>query len=260
MTDAAERIEAATRRKLWAVLLQRHGNTLAELDRVRCFGAVAWEADLRRAVAVGDGARLEALLGSPPERRAEAPGGQSPRPRAVDARTRAYNLRVHPRALKRYDRLLEEAANGDEGDELIRARDALIEPPNRWPLWAAAGGALAALLILASTLSGGRGGNLASPESFPVAFATLGQTVEITRFTSEDGGPVAEAPTMLKDGVTIALRAGNYRLERRGGAEIVFRVPETGTVVLGPRPSEDLESALDAALEPVTPIRAEEGQ
>jgi hypothetical protein len=258
MTQAAERLEAAARRKEWAVIRKRHGAVLAELDGSRSSGAASWAADLRRAVSVGDSARIEKLVGSPPKHGAGPPESQDLRPRAVDARTRAHNARVHPRALKRYDQLLKEGVDGQGAGELARAREVLIEPPPRWPWWTAAAGAIGALLIALIALTTGGDGETPRPESFPVAFATLGRTVGITSLTTADGRPVEGAPTAMTDGVTISLAEGSYRLERKGDPGIEFRVPESGTVVLAPRPRESLEAAIDEALEP--PIAAPAGE
>ena len=58
----------------------------------------------------------------------------------------------------------------------------------------------------------------------------------------------------------LSLPEGSYRLERKGEPAVEFKVPESGTLVLGAPPSEGLEAAIDAALEPPTAIRAGEGQ
>lgn len=250
MSRAAERLEAAVRRKEWAVISERHAAVLAGLDGNRFSGAASWEADLRRALAAGDAARIEKLAGSPPKGRVASPASQGLRPRAVDARTRAHNARVQPRALERYDRLLKEDVGGEGACELVRAREALIEPPPRWPWWTAAAGATGAALIVLIALATGDGGEPSRPGSFPVVFATLGRAVEITSLTTSDGRPVEGAPAAIEDGATLSLAEGHYRLERKGENEIRFQVPESGTVVLGPPPAGSLESAIDSALEP----------
>ncbi len=187
--------------------------------------------------------------------RRPSPEGGAPKPLSIpglDARTRRFNERCHPAALKRFDELGAAArSRGDKSgggaaipqSDLDRAREALLHAPPLWPRLAGVAATIAAAAVIVVMVTGGGPGKAQAHE---VSLVSLSGTVQIERVLRDgqpfDGlkGSVGDRPQVEK------LAAGHYEMTLVGGGKSVFTVPDDKVVPLVRAPRDSANPLLDA--------------